>query len=72
MGDGRGGEGMSKFRGLERRVESGEAQVEAHDRGRPRTLKDKISALDADPRDAELAQLRRKLGKATPADADQK
>lgn len=71
--DDRVDDAIRKFEQFETRVDSVEAQVEAYDMGKPRTLKDQISAIDtADPLDAELEQLRRKLGKAAPADADQK
>jgi phage shock protein A len=72
--DGRVDEAIRKFEEFESRIEGVEAQAEAYKLGKPRTLKDEIAALEpADPLDAELEQLRQKLGKgAPPPDADKK
>lgn len=70
--DGRVDDAIRKFDAFEARVDGVEAQVEAYDLGKPRTLKDQIDALANDPVAAELEQLRQKLGKAKPADADKK
>ena len=71
--DGRVDDAIRKFDEFESRIDGVEAQAEAYKMGRPRSLKDQIDALaPADPVDAELEQLRQKLGKAKPADADKK
>jgi phage shock protein A len=72
LDEGRVEDALRKFEQFESRVEGVEAQVEAYDVGRPRTLKDQIAQLERDPLEAELERLRSKLGKAKPADADNK
>jgi phage shock protein A len=71
--DGRMDDAIRKFEQFETRVDGVEAQVEAYDMGKARSLKGQIDALQpADPLEAELEQLRQKLGKAKPADAGNK
>ncbi len=70
--DGRMDDAIRKFEQFEARVDGVEAQAEAYGMGKARTLKGQIDALQADPLDAELEQLRQKLGKAKPADTDKK
>lgn len=63
---------IRKFEQFETRVDGLEAQVEAYDLGKPRTVKDQIEGLASDPLDAELERLREKLGKGKPGPADNK
>lgn len=69
---GRVDQAIRKLDQFETRVDGLEAEVEAYDLGRPRTLKDQIAGLASDPLDAELEQLREKLGKGKPGPADNK
>lgn len=64
---------IRKLDQFETRVDGLEAEVEAYDLGRSRSLKEQIAGLaGSDPLDAELERLREKLGKAKPGPADNK
>lgn len=65
--DGRIDEAVLRFEAFERKVERAEAEVEAFDLGRTRTLADEIASLDpAGPVEQELARLKAQLAKPSP------
>ena len=71
--DGRVDEAIRKFEEFESRIDRIEAEGEAYKMGRGKSLKDEFADLEpADPLDAELEQLKQKLGKAKPAGTDNK
>jgi phage shock protein A len=65
--DGRIDEAVLRFEAFERKVERAEAEVEAFDLGRSRSLADEIASLDpGGPVEQELARLKAQLAKPSP------
>jgi phage shock protein A len=69
---GRMDDAMLKFEKYEAKIDGIEAQLESYDLGQARTLKEQFADLERNERlDAELEQLKARVGKAAPA-ADKK
>jgi phage shock protein A len=73
INDGRMENAMLKFEQYEAKIDGLEAQLESYELGQVRSLKDQFADLERTEKlDAELEQLRARVGKAKPAAADKK
>jgi phage shock protein A len=73
INDGRMENAMLKFEQYESKIDGIEAQLESFELGQTRTLKEQFADLERTEKlDAELEQLKAKVGKAPPAAADKK
>jgi phage shock protein A len=73
INDGRMDNAMVRFEQYEAKIDGLEAQLESYDLGQARTLKDQFAELEQGEKlEAELDQLRSRLGKPKPAAGDKK
>jgi phage shock protein A len=64
---------MLKFEQYESKIDGIEAQLESYELGQTRTLKEQFADLERTEKlDAELEQLKARVGKAAPAAGDKK
>ena len=73
INDGRMENAMLKFEKYESKIDGIEAQLESYELGQTRTLKEQFADLERTEKlDAELEQLKARVGKAAPAAGDKK